>query len=74
MMAKCKIVIEIDGQSTEYFFENVDIVQERGTEKIINANGCVDSMQSNGQNRLTIKAWSGIDKFENFVKLVEIYK
>ena len=68
MAKKCKITIETeDGQIFNYEYENVKIDQDRGIE-VVYASGLPDivDMHSNGQERVTIQAWSGIQDFDKF--------
>jgi hypothetical protein len=62
-----KITIEAEGKATEYFFDNVQIHQERGIDRKYDQDGELISIDANGKERLLIKAWSGCDELEQIV-------
>ena len=67
MTKKCKITVEVDGQTTfTYEYDNVEITQEKGIERVVGVGTDVVDIGPNGQERMTILAWSGITDFEKF--------
>jgi archaellum component FlaG (FlaF/FlaG flagellin family) len=66
MSKRCNITVEIDGNSVTYEYDNVNISQERGIEKVFGVGVDVIDLVPNGQERITILAWSGVADFDRF--------
>ena len=67
MTKKCKITVETeDGLIFTYEYENVKIDQDKGMEIVYGAGTDIADMHPNGQERVTILAWSGIPSFDQF--------